>query len=67
MHCSICSISLVTIIGTSSYKNKLILIDSQLVKTNGATFIFIEKSGNKFLAGQFWRSQICSANLQVEM
>ena len=41
--------------GTPGYKHKLILIDSQwLVKTNGATFIFIEKLGNKSLPGQFW-------------
>ena len=40
---------------TPGYKNKFILIDSQwLVKTNGATFIFIGKLGNKFLPGQFW-------------
>ena len=40
--------------GTPGYKNKLILIDCQwLVKTNGATFIFIEKLDNKFLPGQF--------------
>ena len=44
-----------TIKATPGYKNKFILIDSQwLVKTNGATFIFIEKLGNKFLPGQFW-------------
>ena len=42
-------------IRTPDYKNKLILIDSQwLVKTNGATFFFLEKLGNKFLLGQFW-------------
>ena len=41
--------------GTPGYKNKLILIDSQwLVKTNGATCIFIEKLVPKFLPVQFW-------------
>ena len=35
--------------GTPGYKNMLIFIDSQrLVKTNGATFIFIDKLGIKF-------------------
>ena len=40
---------------TPGYKNKLIFIDCQwLVKTDDATFIFIEKLGNTFLPGQFW-------------
>ena len=41
--------------GTQAYKNKWDLFNSQWwVKTNGATSIFIEKLGNKFLPGQFW-------------
>ena len=39
---------------TPGYRHKLILIDSQwLVKTNGATFIFIEKLGKKFCLASF--------------
>ena len=41
--------------GTPGYKNNIIFIDSQLlVKTNGVTFIFNRKLGNKFLPGHFW-------------
>ena len=41
--------------GTAGCKNKFIFIDCQwLVKTNGATFVFIEHLSNKFLPGQFW-------------
>ena len=48
--------------GTPGYRNKLILIHSQwLVSTNGATFIFIGKLGNKFLPVQFWPSLSSSA------
>ena len=51
--------------GTPSYKNRLILIDSQwLVKTDGDTFIFKEKLGNKFLPGTFWPC-LSSASLSV--
>ena len=51
--------------GTPGYKNKLILNDYQwLVKTNGATFIFIGKLGNKFLPGQF-RPCLFFASLSV--
>ena len=40
--------------GTPGY-DKLNFIDCQwLVKTNGATFIFIEKLGNTFLLGLVW-------------
>ena len=41
--------------GPQVIKKNEIFIDSQwLMKANGATFIFIEKLGNKFLPGQFW-------------
>ena len=47
---------IVCIKGTPGCKNKLILIDSQLFgKTNGVTFIFIEKLGDTFLPDQFWQ------------
>ena len=48
-------VSWISIKGTRAFKNNLIFIDIQwLVKTNGAAFIFIVKSGNKFLINQFW-------------
>ena len=40
--------------GTPDSKNKLTFIDCRLVKTNGATFIFLRKLGNTFFRGSFW-------------
>ena len=48
-HCCMFSIK-----GTLGYKNKLIFIDSlRLLRTNGDTFIFTKKLGNKIVPGQF--------------
>ena len=56
---------LISFKGNPGYKNNFILIDSRwLVKTNGATFIFIGKLGNKILPVQFW-SCLSFASLSV--
>ena len=53
--------------GTPAFKTTLIFTDCQLlVKTNGATYIFIEKLDNTFLPGQFWL-RLSFASLSVPL